>query len=144
MAITILAVLAGWGFQQRPSRVSAAAGAVRNQVMQARFRAISTAEPVAVVYRPLERAFETVDIGRSSLAAGCEQGEVVHTVELDEFPRVRAVSVPDKGIVWLPNGTGRTCGGSGAFNQTITLEDDRREARIIVSRAGRVRSEVDL
>lgn len=141
LALTGLFTL--WALQARPSRVAAAVVALRSQMMQARFVAIERNTPVAVVFREGQASFFTLAAGELSIAEACEAGEELVRLELSDFPGVRVDSVPSKGVVWLPSGNGRTCSGGGAFNQTIRLSDNVRSARVIVSRAGRVRSEVD-
>ena len=144
IVLGLLAFLAGWAYTARPSHVGRAAAALRSQVVQARFAAAARNEPVAVVHDPAGRSFVTRATGGIALPDGCSLGEELFRLRLDEFPRVGVAEVPGKGIVWLPNGSGRTCDGGGAFNQTIGLADPVREARVIISRAGRVRSEVGL
>lgn len=142
MVLALTGLFTVWALQARPSRVAAAAVALRTQLMQARFVAIERNTPVAVVFRDHETAFVTLAAGDLSIAEACEAGEELARLQLSEFQGVRVTSVPAKGVVWLPSGSGRTCSGGGAFNQTIALSDNVRPARIIVSRAGRVRSEV--
>jgi Tfp pilus assembly protein FimT len=142
VVLGLMGLFTAWVVHARPSRVALAAVALRTQLLQARYAAIERNEPVAVVYRDEERAFLSLAGGELDLAAACESGEEIARLPLSEFPRVRVTKVPTNGVVWLPSGTGRTCTGGGAFNQTIALADPVREARVIVSRAGRVRSEV--
>jgi prepilin-type N-terminal cleavage/methylation domain-containing protein len=143
VVLGLMAMFTAWALHARPSRVALAAVAVRTQLLQARYAAIERNEAVAVVYREAEQAFLSLAAGDLALPEACESGEEIARLRLSEFPRVRAAKVPANGVVWLPNGSGRTCTGGGAFNQTIALADPVREARVIVSRAGRVRSEVD-
>lgn len=144
LVVLALAGLAtGWLLQARPSRVAAAAVALRTQLLQARFESIERNAPVAVVYRAQEDSFLTLAAQPLAFDDPCATGEEVKRLRLAEYRGVRVTRVPSSGLVWLPNGTGRTCDGGGAFNQTIALADSVREARVIVSRAGRVRSEVD-
>jgi hypothetical protein len=142
VVLGLMGMFTAWALHARPSRVALAAVAVRTQLMQARYAAIERNEPVAVVYRDEERAFLTLAAAGLSVPEACESGHELGRVRLNEFPRVEVTSAPANGVVWLPSGTGRTCTGGGAFNQTIALADPVREARVIVSRAGRVRSEV--
>jgi prepilin-type N-terminal cleavage/methylation domain-containing protein len=142
VVLGLMGMFTAWALHARPSRVALAAVALRTQLLQARYAAIERNEPVAVVYRDGEQAFLTLASGELDVAAACESGEEIARLRLSEFPRVRVTKVPANGVVWLPSGTGRTCTGGGAFNQTIALADPVREARVIVSRAGRVRSEV--
>lgn len=143
IVLAVAGLFTAWFVGSRPSRVGNAVVALRSQVLQARFEAIERNAPVAVVYRGGENAFVTL-AGESGTVAACETGTELGRLEVTEFGGVAVASVPAGGLVWLPSGSGRTCSGSGAFNQTIVLEDGRREGRVIVSRAGRVRSEVDL
>lgn len=142
MVLALTGLFTAWALHARPSRVAAATVALRTQIMQARFVAIERNTPVAVVFRDQPASFVTLAAGELSIAEACEAGEELARLQLSEFPGVRVTRVPDKGVVWLPSGSGRTCSGGGAFNQTIALSDNVRDARVIVSRAGRVRSEV--
>jgi prepilin-type N-terminal cleavage/methylation domain-containing protein len=142
VVLGLMGMFTAWALHARPSRVALAAVALRTQLLQARYAAIERNEPVAVVYRDAEQTFLSLAAGELGLPEACESGKEIARLRLREFPRVRATKVPPNGVVWLPSGTGRTCTGSGAFNQTIALADPVREARVIVSRAGRVRSEV--
>ncbi|MEX2536133.1 MAG: GspH/FimT family pseudopilin [Trueperaceae bacterium] len=142
LVLGLLGLFASWTFQMRPSNVGQAIVALRSQIVQARFEAIERNSPVAVVYRSEDLVFLTLAVGHLDIGEGCLAGEELGRLRLEEFRRVRVKNDPLSGLVWLPSGTGRTCSGSGAFNQTIALVDHKREARVIVSRAGRVRSEV--
>ena len=73
----------------------------------------------------------------------CSGGQVLRSLDLSEYRGV-TLGPPGNGLVWLPTGYGRTCLGGGAFNQTITLMRGGLEARIFVSRAGRLRTEVEM
>lgn len=144
VVLAILAILLGLAFQLRPSHLSAAAAAVRTQLMHARFEAIEQNLPVAVVFDEERQQFTTLLLRDGTAFPGCSGGDTLHTVSLRDYRGVRALSVPDKGLVWLPSGSGRTCSGSGAFNQTLRLGERGRTAKVIVSRAGRVRVEVEV
>ena len=126
----------------RPGRLGGAVAALRSQVAAARFEAIQRNVPVAVVLRGAQDSFVT--LASTGFGSVCEEGVEVAQLDLGEFPGVEAESVPPGGLVWLPSGSGRTCGGSGAFNQTIVLSEGKRTGRVIVSRAGRIRSELGL
>jgi prepilin-type N-terminal cleavage/methylation domain-containing protein len=143
IVLALLSLSIAWALQARPSRVAAATVALRTQLLLARFEAVERNSPVAVVYRDAERAFVTLAAGELTIPEACSFGEELTRLRLSEYSRVIARSVPSQGLVWLPNGTGRTCAGGGAFNQTITLADPVRSGKVIVSRAGRVRSEVE-
>lgn len=144
IVLAIAGLVTGWYVRSNgPDRIEGAIVALRSMVAQARFEAIERSVPVAVVYRPGVKAFVTL-AGESGSFTVCEAGAEVSRLVLSEFPGVEVERVPSGGLVWLPSGSGRTCSGSGAFNQTITLSERDRDARLIVSRAGRIRSEVDL
>ncbi|HEX7003178.1 MAG TPA: GspH/FimT family pseudopilin [Trueperaceae bacterium] len=142
VVLAIAGLLTTWyvGSQGR-RHVDEAILALRSQTAQARHEAIARSLPVAVLYRPADASFVTL-AGRSGNVDVCESGEEVARLELSRFPGVAVARVPAEGLVWLPSGSGRTCSGSGAFNTTMELHEGRVEARVIVSRAGRIRSEV--
>ena len=144
VVLALAGLVATWYLSVRPRQLDGAVVALRAQVVQARFEAIERNSPVALIYAPAEGAFLTLAGAAASAAEVCEWGREVTRLELGEFPGVRVSEAPANGIVWLPSGSGRTCSGSGVFNQTILLTEGRLEGRIVISRAGRVRSEVDL
>lgn len=141
IALAILALSTAYLFGLRFSAVAPATAALRAHLIQARFEAIRRDQPVAVVFDHLQGEFLT-RLDASQSGAICSDGEVLARLSLQEFRGVRVGDLPTPGLVWLPSGLGRTCQGGGVFNQTISLSDGRREGRVIVSRAGRVRSEV--
>ena len=126
----------------RPGRLGGAVAALRSQIAAARFEAIQRNVPVAIVVKDMQDSFLT--LASSGVGPVCEEGAEVARLDLGEFPGVEVESVPPGGLVWLPSGSGRTCSGSGAFNQTIVLSEGKRTGRVIVSRAGRIRSELGL
>lgn len=143
LVLALLGLFTTWAVHARPSRVGAAVVSLRTQVLQARFEAIERNSPVAVIYRAEEGSFLTL-AGDFTIAEVCGDGVELARLRISEFAGVRVTNAPASGLVWLPSGTGRTCTGAGAFNQTISLVDSVREGRVIISRAGRVRSEVGL
>lgn len=142
LVLGLLGLFTAWALSARPSQVAAAVVALRTQVLQARFAAIERNQPVAVLYRDAEESFVTLVADSAAIEDACLGGEELTRLRLQDFRGVGVKSAPAKGLVWLPSGTGRTCSGGGAFNQTIALADSVREGRVVVSRAGRVRSEV--
>lgn len=141
IALAILSLSAVFLIDYRSKAVAPATAALRAHLIQARFEAIRRDQPVAVVFDHLQGEFLT-RLDASQSGAICSDGEVLARLSLQEFRGVRVGDLPTPGLVWLPSGLGRTCQGGGVFNQTISLSDGRREGRVIVSRAGRVRSEV--
>lgn len=143
LVLAMVGLFVGWTMAARPGRLDGALASLRGQVVQARFEATLRNAPVAVVYRPAERSFITL-AGEAGSFDVCEVGAEVSRLQIAEFAGVEVESVPSAGLVWLPSGNGRTCSGAGVFNQTIVLMERGREGRVIISRAGRVRTEVEL
>lgn len=146
--LIVLAVLAGSALVAAvswPSPLGPASHALRSFISQARLEAVARNEPIAVVYDAVSNQYlQRRSIGESYLPAElCSSGEVIRTLDLREYRGV-TLGAPGNGLIWLPTGYGRTCLGGGAFNQTISLIRGKLEARIFVSRAGRLRTEVDL
>lgn len=66
-------------------------------------------------------------------------GEVRRTI-----PRPRGVAVTRRlrdGIVWLPDGTGRSCSGGGVYGGRLRFEDRHGAWDVVVSSSGRIRLE---
>ena len=128
-----------------PSPLGPASNALRSFISQARLEAVARNEPIAVVYDAVNGQYQQRRSTGDSYAPSelCSTGEVVRSMDLREYRGV-SLGAPGNGLIWLPTGYGRTCLGGGAFNQTITLVRGGLEARIFVSRAGRLRTEVEL
>lgn len=140
LAGMIVLIIVRW-----PSPLGPASSAVRNFINQARLEAVALEKPVAVTFDAGAETYRmrlAGDTGSWLPSELCGSAPVTRSLELRTWRRVRHVT-PARGLIWLPNGHGRTCGGGGAFNQTIRLSAGRREARIIISRAGRIRTEVE-
>lgn len=45
------------------------------------------------------------------------------------------------GVAWLPDGTGRACGGGGVFGGRVRFEDRRSAWDVVVASTGRLRIE---
>ena len=142
IVLAVLAILAGLVAWQWPSPLGPATGALRNLVSQGRLEAVVRNEPVAVV---LDAALGEYQLrhaaGASALADVCMEGPVLARLPLSDFRGVRPGPFR-AGIVWLPTGYGRTCTGGAVFNSTIQLSHGAQQGRVIVSRAGRVRTEL--
>ncbi len=140
LAGTALLVALNW-----PSPLGPASNALRGFMAQARLEAVARNEPIAVVYDASSGQYQQKHSPGSDYAAQelCSSGQVLRSLDLTEYRGV-SLGAPGHGLIWLPTGYGRTCLGGGAFNQTITLMRGGLEARVFVSRAGRVRSEVEL
>lgn len=136
LVMTIMGLL-GVGVMSaaRPAQAAGAARGVRALLLWARIEALLGGHAMAFRYDPGSRAF-TVSSGR-----GCGVGPVQRSLRLAEFPGVRLAADLRDGLVWLPSGDGRSCGGAGVFNGAIVLADARRNVRIVVARTGRIRVE---
>jgi Tfp pilus assembly protein FimT len=115
---------------------------VKALLLAARFEAVKRDAPVAVVWQPLASAFVMrVDPLADSLAALCRGGAVLERVRSKVYGRVSVTRRLSDDLVWLPTGMARTCQGGGVFNGTIVLEDSWAAHKVVISRAGRVRTE---
>ena len=146
--LIVIGLLAGTAFLvalNSPSPLGPASSALRGFISQARLEAVARNEPIAVVYDAVQGQYHQLHSPGASYSPSelCSGGQILRRLDLDEYRGV-SLGPPGNGLIWLPTGYGRTCLGGGAFNQTITLMRGGLEARIFVSRAGRVRSEVDL
>ena len=145
LALAILAGAALLAALWWPSPLGPASNALRTFISQARLEAVTLNEPIAVVFDPALSQYRQLrgTGGTFSAPELCSSGQVLRTLNLSDYRGVRPGSAGN-GIVWLPTGYARTCVGGGASNQTLTLTNRNLEARIFVSRAGRLRTEVDI
>lgn len=145
IALSILVAIAAMVALRWPSPLGPASNALRTFINQARLEAVARNEPIAVMYDTVSGQYQQryMPAGSYSATELCSSGEVLRSLDLAEYRGV-TLGPPGNGLIWLPTGYGRTCLGGGAFNQTITLLRGGLEARIFVSRAGRLRTEVDL
>lgn len=143
--IGLLAGLATLVAVNWPSPLGPASNALRGFINQARLEAVARNEPIAVLYDAGAGQYQQKHLTGASYSATelCSSGEVLRSLDLSEYRGV-TLGPPGNGLIWLPTGYGRTCLGGGAFNQTITLMRGGLEARIFVSRAGRLRTEVEM
>lgn len=141
--IAILAVCAGLAAWLWPSPLGPATAALRGLVLQGRLEAVARGEGVAVVYDAPQREYRLLHRPEAAgIADACSGGTILARLPLTDYRGVAAGT--HAAFVWLPTGLGRTCAGGGVFNQTLVLSRGRLEGRVIVSRAGRVRSEVQV
>ena len=143
--IGLLAMLSAVVAVNWPSPLGPASNALRGFINQARLEAVARNEPIAVIYDASSGQYQQRHLSDGSWSATelCSRGEVLRSLDLTEYRGV-SLGPPGNGLIWLPTGYGRTCLGGGAFNQTITLMRGGLEARIFVSRAGRLRTEVEM
>lgn len=109
---------------------------VRQLLVTARLRALS-GEPQAVVYEAERRRF--LRRGGVEGSEPCASGAVRAAHRLRRGVRVEAALRDD--VVWLPDGTGRSCSGGGVYGGRITLADDAAAWSLVVSSMGRMREE---
>lgn len=134
VVLTIVVSLAGtvaWWF--RPPLAERSARAYRATVHAARIEALA-GDPVSVRFVPERRRFL---VRRGS--AACD-GPVVRTLVPE--PRVAVVAALRDGVVWLPDGTGRSCSGGGVYGGRVRFEGPEGDvAEVVVASTGRIRIE---
>lgn len=121
----------------RPSTTERAAQAVRSAVLWARANAMWRGVSVAVTQTPDGFVIRAAD----DTGLICSQGPQLVSVTMSEHPGVSVVSGLPRGLVWLADGSGRTCDGGGVISATVVLSDARRTYNVVVSSLGRVRVE---
>jgi prepilin-type N-terminal cleavage/methylation domain-containing protein len=144
VVITCLALAGVMILAQQPARLVPASDALRSLLIQGRLQAVSHGIPTVITFDAALREYRLRHAAGGTLAQLCDTaGTPGSSVRLADY---RGVSQAGefKGLIWLPTGSGRNCQGGGAYNLTVTLQQGRRQARIIVARGGRVRSEVEL
>lgn len=138
MVVAVLGVLLSVAVAfARPSHAVRAGQAVRSTLLWARANAIWRGASVSVT----ESAGGFVV--RLAPAGGppCEGGTEIAQVRLADHPGVMLAAGLPRGLVWLPNGSGRSCDGGGVISATVRLADARRSVSVVVSSLGRVRLE---
>jgi prepilin-type N-terminal cleavage/methylation domain-containing protein len=143
VVMAIMAAAAALVAGQQPSRLVPASNALRSLLIQGRLEAVSSGTPVVITFDPAEREYRLRHAtSAGGLALLCEAPGASSLLRLADYRGVTQAGT-FSGLIWLPTGSGRSCQGGGVYNQTLRLQQGSREARIIVSRAGRVRSEVE-
>ncbi|MEX2501642.1 MAG: prepilin-type N-terminal cleavage/methylation domain-containing protein [Trueperaceae bacterium] len=139
VVLAVLAVLGGalaWAW--RPSSVWRSAEAYRTLVRSARIAALA-GTPTSVRYQVGERRFvaRRDDADRGHLP--CE-GTVTGGITPES--RVAVTRTLRSGVVWRPDGTGRSCGGGGVYGGRIRFEgSDGERVDVVVASTGRLRIE---
>jgi len=140
IALALLATLASLAYAfGRPSHAARAARTVRAAILWARTEAMWRGLPVSITELADRSGF--LVSAATDLERPCEGGTELTRVRLSEHPGVRLAAGLARGLVWLPSGSGRSCGGGGVISGTIELTDGRTGVRVIVSALGRVRLE---
>lgn len=121
----------------RPSNTERAAQAVRSAVLWARANAIWRGISVSITQSGNGFVISAAD----DTGMLCTHGQQLVALPMSEHPGVSVVSGLPRGLVWLADGSGRTCDGGGVISATVVLSDTRRTYNVVVSSLGRVRVE---
>ncbi len=132
----------------RPPSSYLLANDLKAMVQQARFEAIKRNTPVAVVWNSTTRTFVTrFDQTNTTFAApgsACTNTTpegLLNTKRLDDYRNISVTTnMSGNGVVWLPTGLNRSCGG-GVGNSTTTIGDGSNSYNVVISVSGRVRIE---
>lgn len=122
----------------RPSNAQRAAQALRSAILWGRVNAIWRGGVVTVTENGTGFVVRLAD----AAGAPCAGGTELARVRLSDHPGVRVLAGLPRGLMWLPNGGGRSCDGGGVISATARLADARRAVNVVVSSLGRVRLEV--
>ena len=132
----LLAVAAAYA---RPDDSRRAAESLRSAVLWGRANAIWRGVSVAVTEAPAGGGF--VVRAAATPAAPCGEGTELASVRLSQHPGVRLEAGLPRGLVWLADGSGRSCDGGGVISATVRFVGPRRAHHVVVSSLGRVRIE---
>lgn len=133
-------VAAGGLALARPGGAVRAAHGARAFLLWARLEAMWTGDAVAVV--PSVGPALVARRGDAGDAPAACLGPEVKRFELARYGRARVLQALRSGIVWLPEGGARSCGGGGVISGRMVLADGARRVAVVVSSLGRVRVEV--
>lgn len=141
ITIAVLGVLFGLGimsFSQPRARLYS--DQVASQIRQARIEAIKRNRPIAVTWDAATSRFLTRhDTANTTFANTCTGAEILAESASTEFGPVTVThTLPNNGIVWLPNTLLRSCGGPAAGTVTISIDDSNDTRVISISSAGEV------
>lgn len=135
--LAVLAVIAAAALTAlRPGDARAEARVVQQLLVSARLAAMA-GEAQAVVWEEARRRF--VRRAAQLPASACSEGRVRASHTVAAGVRVEAALRDD--VVWLPDGTGRTCTGGGVYGGRVTLADRDAAWSLVVSSMGRIRRE---
>lgn len=140
IVLAVVAVLAvGVARSILPGGARRAAVAYQAAAVALRLGAM-TGTPAGLRYEPEHDGF----VVRSDVVeAGWEEGWCGGEVRR-VLPRPQGVAVTRylrDGIVWLPDGTGRSCSGGGVYGGRLRFEDRHEAWDVVVSSSGRIRLE---
>ncbi len=127
----------------RPSYAHLFANDFRAMVQQARFEAIKRNLPVAVVrdgqqYTTLVKDDATINCTvTNSTQVNIKRAAEYRDVQISDSDTTGT----GNGIVWLPTGLARACNGSGVVTGTAAFTSRSKTAKVVISQAGRVRTE---
>jgi len=139
VVLMVAGLLAGGGaLLARPGGAQRAAQGARAFLLWARLEALWSGDAVAVVPAGSPALSARAGADAASACAGPERKRF----ELARYGRARVLKPLRAGIVWLPFGGARSCGGGGVISGRMILGDGRARASVIVSSLGRVRVEV--
>lgn len=123
----------------RPDNAQQAAQSVRTAILWARANAIWRGVSVAVTDLA-DGAGLVLSVGHAA-DSSCSGGTELARVRMSEHAGVSLLAGLPRGLVWLPDGSGRSCDGGGVISATLRLQGARRAVNVIVSSLGRVRLE---
>lgn len=133
VVLAIVALAAGTTLVAlRPSHARRSARAYRTALQGARIAAMA-GTPTSVRW----------DVARAAFLIRRGEGDcsgAVHA-ELRPSPRVAVVLRLRDGVAWLPDGSGRACGGGGVYGGRVRFEDRRERWDVVVASTGRIRIE---
>lgn len=139
IVLGVLALLASFAAAfARPANAQRAAQAVRATILWARTEAVWRGDPVSVTVSNDDAVLVRLEDGGSPW---CESGTELGTLRLSAYPGVTLERGLPRGVVWLANGSARSCSGGGVISGRLTLRDRLRTVSVLVSSLGRVRLE---
>jgi prepilin-type N-terminal cleavage/methylation domain-containing protein len=134
VVLALIGILALSGYRAiRPVGAERSARDYLRSVQSARIAALA-GTPTSVRWNAERQGFE-VRFG----ATGCS-GELQRVAA--PLPRVAVTRRLRDGVAWLPDGSGRSCGGGGVYGGRVRFEDRGAAWEVVVASTGRLRIEV--
>lgn len=124
-----------------PPNTRVFADELKAMIAQSRYEAVKRNRPVAFFWNAEEQAFTTrFDANSSQVSAACAGDDFLVTRSPTEYRNMTVTTrnLPTNGIVWLPTGQGRTCGGAPMTGSEIELADGNGVRVVDISIGGKV------
>jgi len=141
LVVAVLGVLLGIGFTRiSPPSARLLSGDLKSMLYQARYEAVKRNQPVAFVWDPTDETFYVrLDTASPDVSAQCGGEATLVVKRVAEYPGADVrVDIASNGVVWLPNGQGRSCTGAPMVAGEIAVSSGSVERLVVITMGGKV------